>query len=80
MPRSFVPISCVRCDTEFARDKDLVKHLEQNVACLNTMGGSIKNARKQMKNIKQRNKHRANPEPKNKADRMQYMKNREARS
>ena len=50
--RKFTPVSCCKCGTEFGREKLLYEHLEIDKRCMAAMGGSVEEAKRYVRNMK----------------------------
>ena len=59
--RKFTPVSCCKCGTEFGREKLLYEHLQIDRRCMAAMGGSIKEARRYVDNMKKEESFRQTP-------------------
>ena len=60
--RTFTPVSCCKCGTEFGREKLLYEHLEIDERCMAAMGGSVEEAKRYVRNMKDQSRHRADKE------------------
>ena len=60
--RKFTPVSCCKCGTEFGREKLLYEHLEIDERCMAAMGGSVEEAKRYVRNMKDQSRHRADKE------------------
>ena len=57
--RTFTPVSCCKCGTEFGREKLLYEHLEMDERCMSAMGGSVEEAKRYVRNMKDQSRNQA---------------------
>ena len=57
--RKFAPVSCCKCGTEFSREKLLYEHLQINRGCMAAMGGSVEEAKRYVRNMKDQSRNQA---------------------
>ena len=57
--RKFTPVSCCKCGTEFGREKLLYEHLEMDERCMSVMGGSVEEAKRYVRNMKDQSRNQA---------------------
>ena len=55
--RTFTPVSCCKCGTEFGREKLLYEHLEIDERCMSAMGGSVEEAKRYVRNMKDQSRN-----------------------
>ena len=57
--RKLTPVSCCKCGTEFGREKLLYEHLQIDRRCMAAMGGSIEEAKRYVRNMKDQSRNQA---------------------
>ena len=75
--RKFTPVSCCKCGTEFSREKLLYEHLQIDRGCMAAMGGSVEEAKRYVRNMKDQSRHRADKESQKQRFKVYHQANKE---
>ena len=75
--RKFAPVSCCKCGTEFSREKLLYEHLQINRGCMAAMGGSVEEAKRYVRNMKDQSRNQADKDSQKQRFKVYHQANKE---
>ena len=77
--RKFAPVSCCKCGTEFSREKLLYEHLQINRGCMAAMGGSVEEAKRYVRNMKDQSRNQADKDSQKQRFKVYHQANKKIR-
>ena len=77
--RKFTPVSCCKCGTEFSREKLLYEHLQIDRGCIAAMGGSVEEAKRYVRNMKDQSRNQADKDSQKQRFKVYHQANKKIR-